>query len=41
MDGAIDMFLRAIELDGEDEVNVDGMLLLGSAYEAAGRMEEA
>lgn len=39
--GAIDMFLRARELDGEDNVNVAGLLLLGSAYEASGMMEEA
>ena len=32
---------KAREQDGEDNVNVDGLLLLGSAYEANGMAEEA
>lgn len=41
IDGAIDYFCQAIELDGEDNVNVPGMLLLGSAYEAASLLDDA
>ncbi len=40
LDTAIDYFLRAQEKDG-DSPNVSGLLELGSAYEAAGRNEEA
>lgn len=38
---AILMFETAREKDGEDNVDVDNLLLLGSAYEAAGRIEDA
>lgn len=41
IDGAIGMFLQAKEKDGEDNVNVSGVLMLGSAYEALGMMDEA
>ena len=41
IDGAIAYFEMAREQDGEDNVNVDGLLLLGSAYEAAGRISDA
>lgn len=41
IDGAIDYFLRAAELDGDDNVSVPGLLQLGGAYEAAGRLEDA
>lgn len=41
IDSAIADFLKARELDGEANVNVDGLLLLGSAYEANGMVEEA
>lgn len=38
---AIAMFEAAREKDGEENVNVNGLLLLGSAYEAAGRVDDA
>ena len=38
---AITMFETAREKDGKENVNVSGLLTLGSAYEAAGRVEEA
>lgn len=38
---AILMFEAAREKDGEDTVDVDNLLLLGSAYEADGRLEDA
>ncbi|MGN0970636.1 MAG: chitobiase/beta-hexosaminidase C-terminal domain-containing protein [Aristaeellaceae bacterium] len=38
---AILMFEQARELDGKDQVDVDNLLLLGSAYEADGRLEDA
>lgn len=41
IDQAITDFEKAREQDGEDNVNVDGLLLLGSAYEANGMAEEA
>lgn len=41
IDGAIADLLQAREMDGEENVNVDGLLLLGSAYEANGMTEEA
>lgn len=41
IDRAIEEFEAARLKDGEDNVNVDGLLLLGSAYEAAGRVEDA
>ena len=42
IDGAISSFERAKAQDEEDGVvDVDGLLLLGSAYEAAGLMQEA
>lgn len=41
IDRAIENFEAARLKDGEDNVNVDGLLLLGSAYEAAGRVEDA
>lgn len=41
IESAIAYFEMARELDGEENVNVDGLLLLGSAYEAAGRIEDA
>lgn len=41
IDGAIEYFLLAREKDGEDNVHVTGLMSLGSAYEAAGRMEDA
>ena len=41
IDQAITDFEKAREQDGEDNVNVDGLLLLGSAYEANGMVEEA
>ena len=41
IDGAIAYFEMAREQDGEDNVNVEGLLLLGSAYEAAGRVTDA
>ena len=39
--GAIDYFLLAREKDGPENVNVSGLLLLGSAYEALGQVDEA
>lgn len=41
IEDAISCFLRAKEQDGTENLNVDGLLLLGSAYEAAGRQAEA
>lgn len=41
IDAAIENYLKAAELDGDEEVNVAGLLALGSAYEAAGRLKEA
>lgn len=41
IDRAIAMFEAAREKDGEENINVDGLLTLGSAYEAAGRISEA
>ena len=41
IDGAIEYYLKAAEIDGEDNVNVAGLLDLGGAYEAAGRLTEA
>ena len=38
---AVDYFTRARELDGEDNVNVSGLLMLGSAYEADGNLTMA
>lgn len=38
---AILMFEQARELEGTDQVDVDNLLLLGSAYEADGRLEDA
>ncbi|MGN0779822.1 MAG: FN3 associated domain-containing protein, partial [Aristaeellaceae bacterium] len=38
---AILLFEQARELDGKDQVDVDNLLLLGSAYEADGRVEDA
>ena len=44
LNGAIESFEKAKEqdkADGEGHVDVDGLLMLGSAYEAAGRTEDA
>ena len=42
MDGAIDNFEKAkAQDDKEKHVDVDGLLMLGSAYEAAGRTDDA
>ena len=41
LDGAIDYFLRAREKDGTENINVTGLLDLGSAYEASGQVDEA
>lgn len=41
IDRAITMFESAREKDGEENINVSGLLTLGSAYEAAGRVDEA
>lgn len=41
IDGAIEYFLMARDKDGADNVHVTGLLSLGGAYEAAGRLEEA
>ncbi len=41
IDSAIADFEKAREQDGADNVNVDGLLLLGSAYEAGGMIDEA
>lgn len=38
---AITMFELAREKDGEENINVSGLLTLGSAYESVGRLEEA
>ena len=41
MEGAITNFEKAKAQDEEDEmVDVDGLLMLGSAYEAAGKTDE-
>ncbi len=39
--GGIAFFERAAEQDGEENVNVAGLLQLGAAYESAGRLEDA
>ena len=44
LDGAIENFEKAKaqdQADGEGHVDVDGLLMLGSVYEAAGRTEDA
>ncbi len=41
IDRAITMFEAAREKDGEENINVSGLLTLGSAYEAAGMVDEA
>ncbi len=41
IDKAINHFELAREKNGDDDVNVDGLLLLGNAYEAAGRDDDA
>lgn len=41
IDRAITMFESAREKDGEENINVSGLLTLGSAYEAAGRVDDA
>lgn len=41
VDQAIGLFEKARAQDGEESVNVNGLLVLGSAYEAAGRVDEA
>lgn len=41
IDGAVEYFLLAREKDGEDNINVPGLLNLAGAYEADARMEEA
>lgn len=41
IDRAITMFEVAREKDGEENINVSGLLTLGSAYEAAGMVDEA
>lgn len=41
IDRAITMFESAREKDGDENINVSGLLTLGSAYEAAGRVDEA
>lgn len=41
IDRAITMFETAVEKDGDENINVSGLLTLGSAYEAAGRVDEA
>lgn len=41
IDRAIVMFETAREKDGEENINVTGLLTLGNAYETAGRVEEA
>ena len=42
IDGAIENFEKAkLQDEAEEHVDVDGMLMLGSAYEAAGRTEDA
>lgn len=39
--GAIDMFRRAMEQDGEDNVNVPGVVTMATAYESLGQVDEA
>lgn len=41
IDRAIELFETAREKDGEENINVSGLLTLGSAYEAAGRVDDA
>lgn len=41
IDRAINLFETAREKDGEENINVSGLLTLGSAYEAAGRVDDA
>lgn len=41
IDRAIAMFETAREKDGQENINVSGLLTLGSAYEAAGMVDEA
>lgn len=41
IDKSIELFLRAREKDGEENINVPGLLMLGSAYEAAGLLVSA
>ena len=41
LNGAIEYFLLAREKDGTENINVTGLLRLGSAYEANGQIEEA
>ena len=41
IDGAIAYFEQARAQDGEENINVNGLLLLGSAYEASGRINDA
>lgn len=41
IEGAIEAFRKAAEQDGLENAHVPGLLQLGNAYEAAGRMEEA
>ena len=41
LNGAIEYFLLAREKDGTENINVTGLLNLGSAYEANGQIEEA
>lgn len=42
VEGAIEAFEKAkLQDEAEDNVDVDGMLMLGNAYEAAGRTKEA
>ena len=41
VDAAINYFEKAWAQDGDENINVDNLLLLGSAYEAAGRMDDA
>ena len=41
IDGAIADFEHAVELDGEENLSVTGLLMLASCYEAAGRTADA
>ena len=41
LNGAIEYFLMAREKDGTENINVTGLLNLGSAYEANGQIDEA
>ena len=41
IEGAILDFEKAAEMDGDENINVTGLLTLGSAYEAVGRLEDA